>query len=358
MVSDGRDREEVDQEEAADVRQLEEEEDGEGDQGHDRRRSQDVDGLGAEGPAGTRPVEAVDRQDRHPAQRVGDQEARSGPAGLAPERGPVGPEAPERGEQEGRHRDERVGHREQQAELGGVAADHVAASLRRCGPGGNGTDVSGRVTGAMARSQASPSPRRTAGEADAVEGAGIGEHARDVRLASGSSSRATSVASRGLIVEEEPVEHRRLRPDPSPSRPAWPAVRTRIMARSEGSGAGVLGLQRGPVATRDVPQGTARRGRAPAPSGAPAASRCGAVRDRPPRGRCWRQPAGLRPEGDAMASSIAARQRSPARPVPPAVDRDPGTAPRRATSATISDRRRVGAADRGPPAAFRVAVGS
>ena len=138
-----RDREEVDQEEAADIRQLEEEEDGQGDQDHHDRRSQDVDGLGAEGPARARSVQAVDRQDRHPAQRVGDQEARRIGQDLAPERSPVGPEAPVGGQQERQHRDERVGHREQQPELGGVSADHVTGSLGRCGPGGNGTDEGG-----------------------------------------------------------------------------------------------------------------------------------------------------------------------------------------------------------------------
>ena len=62
------------QERAADVRQVQQEQHAERDQRHHHGRPDDGDGLAAEGPARSWPVEAVERQDGDPGRRVEHEE--------------------------------------------------------------------------------------------------------------------------------------------------------------------------------------------------------------------------------------------------------------------------------------------
>ena len=126
-------REEDEQEEAADLRQLEPEEDGEGRHGHEHGRPHQVPGLRPDRPARPRPVEAVERQGHDPADRVEQQQGDGVRDDLAPPDRPVLAEAHDGQAHQHGCREDAVGEHEQQAQGRCVAPDHRRVTLGRSG---------------------------------------------------------------------------------------------------------------------------------------------------------------------------------------------------------------------------------
>ena len=117
------DREQQHEEEAADVRQLEPEEHRERRHGHEHGGAEEVAGLGADRPAGTRSVEAVHREGHDPADRVHRQEGQRVGDDLAPPPVPDLAESEPRKHDEDHGRQEGVRDHEQGAQAGAVSAD-------------------------------------------------------------------------------------------------------------------------------------------------------------------------------------------------------------------------------------------
>ena len=122
------DREEDEEEQAADIGQLEQEEDAERRDAHDRGRADDICRLPADRPARPGPVEALTGDDDHPAGGVEDQEPFGHGRDVAPPDRPVVTPSPGRQpEQDGERKDRVHGH-EERAEAARVATDHRPVS--------------------------------------------------------------------------------------------------------------------------------------------------------------------------------------------------------------------------------------
>jgi hypothetical protein len=126
---DGLRRKQGEQEEPADVWQLEQEEDGQRQDGHCHDRPQDREHLGEERPAGARAVEAIHREDCHPTQRIQRQERRGHGDDSPPYHRPIGAPPPDGEHHEQPDREQCVDGHQQRAKARGVTADHGSGSL-------------------------------------------------------------------------------------------------------------------------------------------------------------------------------------------------------------------------------------
>ena len=151
------------QEQPADVRDLEEEEHADREQRHQQRGAGKVARLRPDAPAGAWTVEAVEREHGHPPPGVQRQEGERLGNHEAP------PDRPVRAEtQDGQHHEqgdgqEAVDQHEQRAEPVGVAPDHCPRSLGKVVRPGNGTEGSPVSRGGSARLRSMTPPRTRVG---------------------------------------------------------------------------------------------------------------------------------------------------------------------------------------------------
>ncbi len=123
------DGEEQQQEQPADVRQLEQEEHAERDDGHRQHRPNDVEGLSDDGPPRAGAVEPVRGQGHHPAGRVEGQQDLGHGDHESPVHGPVRAEAQRGQPHQQRHGYRGIERHQQGAKTSGVSSDHRARSL-------------------------------------------------------------------------------------------------------------------------------------------------------------------------------------------------------------------------------------